>query len=43
MKIWGGYGCLATYLVHIALTEKSEKNPGNSQNVALSCGIQFRE
>ena len=41
MKIWWGWGYLATDLIPLAVTEKSEKIPHNSQKIDLSDGIKF--
>ena len=43
MKIWGGCGCLATNLIHLAVTKKSEKNPHNPQKIGEKYGIKFRK
>ena len=41
MKLWWGYGCLATDLVPLVVTKKSEKNPHNSQKIGLLDGMEF--
>ena len=38
-----GYGYLANNLLHLALTKKSEKNPGSSQMSTLWDDIKIRK